>query len=683
MLFHKPRHGVRQAAAFLCCVAASTPAWSFGLGNLNVHSTLGTPFSATIPVELQAGEQLPAECIGTDPSRRSEGGVPFLSGVRLTLEKGGQKIRVTTTQAVNEPAVRFWVKVDCAAIGHFSREYVALLDLPASPSTQPSPPVVVEKPASLPANAPTASGKAAVDTWTVKPGDTLSGIAHDIHPWNTTLQKKLAKAIIDANPDKFDPQRPNELKAGTVLRIPQLAGAPVSAALPRHVVAPKTKTAKAVTAPAAKTAKPLVAASAGKPSEDFRLKLAAPVEKTAEKAATATDTATVAATVAASDDQAARLLALSNQVGQLESYLADTRKQLAQMERELKQVRMQPPPPPPDNSGWIAAVIASLLGGSLATYLFLRHGQALREVLAGRLRRNRVPHAEESPQETHLPFQAQPRLVPKQEDLAGDMETGRNAITVSFSDSLPDDANQFLSRDMSDQTLTAMEKHVVSAHHDTAPWLTLLGIYADRSMTDRFNNLAQQFRQAFDMPEKWQQVCALGNSLDPANPLYAKLDEEEAEDLDFDSLVTPQQEVAEETTAATPTDLDQTLILRAPLDLEVALPTEETVEAAEHLDIELTDNSIAEEEALPALDIPLEDEAVSAEESTDAEPGGSEDDINLLDIPLEFTLPMENNTPEEGDGAEKDEGEAIDMIELPPLEMDLSPTEKSSADEKA
>jgi pilus assembly protein FimV len=676
--FPTPRQVARHAAAFLCCAAASAPAWSFGLGNLEVHSALGSPFSATIAVDLQAGEQLPAECVRTDPSRRSDGGVPLLSGARLALEKGGQKIRVTTSQAVNEPAVRFWVQIDCAALGHVSREYVALLDPPSPPSAQPVLPVAAAPPPATPAKVPRASGKTAVDTWTVKAGETLSGIAHDIHPWNTALQKKLARAIVEANPDKFDPQHPNGLKAGMVLKIPQLAGAPTTQPLPPPAAAPKTATAKTATASVAKAGKPLVAASAQKPAEDFRLKLAAPEDKTAARETPAADAAATAATVAASDDQAARLLALSNQVGQLESYLADTRKQLAQVERELKQVRTQPPPPPPDNSGWIAAVIAALFGGGLGTYLFLRHGQALRSLLARRFRKSPTPLAEEP-----LPYQAQPRLVPKQEaDLAGDMEDGRNAITVSFSDSLPDDTNQYLSRDMSDQTLAAMEKHVVSAQHDAAPWLTLLGIYADRAMAERFDNLAQQFKQTFDMPEQWQQVCELGKKLDPANPLYAGPDGKDAEDLDFDSLLAPQQEATEETTPSEPTDLDQTLILRAPLDLEVALPMEETLESAEHLDIELTEVSGTGEEALPPLDLPLE-EGLPAEEQTGAEPQEGEDDVNLLDIPLEFTLPTEDSAAGEAAALESDEGAPLEMIELPPLEMDLPPTEKPAADEKA
>ncbi len=678
MSSRKHRHAVRQAAAFLAGALASAPALPFGLGNLEVHSALGTPFSATIAVDLQQGEQLPAECIGTDPSHRSDSGVPFLGGVRLALEKGGQKIRVTTSQAVSEPAVRFWVKIDCAALGHISREYVALLDLPSSPSAQPALPVAAEKPVATPAKAPPASGKAAVDTWTVKAGDTLSGIAHDIHPWNTALQKKLAKAIVEANPDKFDPQHPNGLKAGTVLKIPQLAGAPAVPPQPRPAASPRAGTAKTAAAPGAKTGKPLAAASAEKPAEDFRLKLAVPETKPLAKETPAADATATAATVAASDDQAARLLALSNQVGQLESYLADTRKQLAQMERELKQARMQPPPPPPDNSGWVAAVIAALFGGGLATYLLLRHGQTLREALANRFRKNHAPRAEEPP-----PYQAQPRLMPKQEaDLAGDMDAGRNAITVSFSDSLPDDTNQYLSRDMSDQTLAAMEKHVVSAQHDAAPWLTLLGIYADRAMAGRFDSLARQFKQAFDMPEQWRQVCELGKKLDPANPLYAGSDGKEAEDLDFDSLVAPLQEEEEKTAASAPADLDQTLILRAPLDLEISLPTEETAEAVEHLDIELTEVPGADEEALPPLDLPLE-EALPAENPAGAEPHEDEDGVNLLDIPLEFTLPAEDSAADEAAALEKDEGEPLEMIELPPLEMDFPPTKKPSAGEKA
>jgi hypothetical protein len=61
----------------------------------------------------------------------------------------------------------------------------------------------------------------------------------------------------------------------------------------------------------------------------------------------------------------------------------------------------------------------------------------------------------------------------------------------------------------------------VSARKDSPrPWQALLAIYQREHMTERFQRLAQAYRGAFGEDESWPTVRALGQTIDPLNPLY-------------------------------------------------------------------------------------------------------------------------------------------------------------------
>jgi Tfp pilus assembly protein FimV len=57
-------------------------------------------------------------------------------------------------------------------------------------------------------------------TWNVRPGDTLSGIAAALLPGNPEQQRSLMQSILDINPQAFINDNPNRLLAHVKLILP-------------------------------------------------------------------------------------------------------------------------------------------------------------------------------------------------------------------------------------------------------------------------------------------------------------------------------------------------------------------------------------------------------------------------------------------------------------------------------
>ncbi|HEY5803224.1 MAG TPA: FimV/HubP family polar landmark protein [Lysobacter sp.] len=221
------------------------------------------------------------------------------------LDSAGRPvIRVTSDQPVNESLLTFLVSVDWGQ-GRLVREYSALLDTPrtvsaplqpqieetvvSAPNTieRPVEPEIASAPAEAPAEAVPADGQAAegvaagpdgdnnanandiaptptpapaaepaqvasaaparapvgdlADEYSVRRGDTLSGIAGRLQGEGFTLDQAMI-ALLRANPDAFIDGNVNRLKAGAVLDVPageQLAS--VDAAQARQLVSSQVR----------------------------------------------------------------------------------------------------------------------------------------------------------------------------------------------------------------------------------------------------------------------------------------------------------------------------------------------------------------------------------------------------------------------------------------------------------
>ena len=220
-------------------------AQALGLGRLTVQSALGEPLRAEIDVtSLAPDEASSLQLRVASPDAYRAAGVDYnsvLPATRVQLMKrpdGRSYLRVTSDRAVLEPFVDVILEMNWAS-GRLVREYTLLLDPPSTPrnlAAAPAPaqvaPVISAAPAPAPAMAPAPAPRAAPapapavaaapvpatapterraapkpepaaapvaprataaasDTYRVRAGDTLSGIASSVQRGNVSLDQML------------------------------------------------------------------------------------------------------------------------------------------------------------------------------------------------------------------------------------------------------------------------------------------------------------------------------------------------------------------------------------------------------------------------------------------------------------------------------------------------------------
>ncbi len=245
--------------------------WALGLGEIRLHSALNQPFDADIELISPTPEELQSLKIGlasTDLfSRYGIDRPAFLSNFdfKITRTRDGRAtIKVSSNRSVTEPFVTLLVEASWPR-GRLVREYTVLLDPPVfmpsqteqapapvatpqagaqtegrieRPAPQPEPqapaprqesttPVPApEAPEQSPAPAEEPSFTQAPSSfggqYTVQRHDTLWRIASQVNPGSASDTNRTMIALYRANPEAFDGNI-NRLRAGAVLRIPELA----------------------------------------------------------------------------------------------------------------------------------------------------------------------------------------------------------------------------------------------------------------------------------------------------------------------------------------------------------------------------------------------------------------------------------------------------------------------------
>jgi pilus assembly protein FimV len=206
-------------------------ALALGLGKLTVDSGLGQPLSARIELTAAQKDELDSLVAKVaDLSVYRDNSVTYpavLSRARVTVEQSPNNaafLKVTTTQAVNDPFLDLIIEVNWAT-GRIVRNYTFLLDPPGAGQTQ-----AVEPVAPIRALPPAASRRRGEETavapptgtgnaYTVHRGDTLSKIAKEYKPENVSLEQMLV-ALFRSNESAFDGKNMNRLRSGQILTIP-------------------------------------------------------------------------------------------------------------------------------------------------------------------------------------------------------------------------------------------------------------------------------------------------------------------------------------------------------------------------------------------------------------------------------------------------------------------------------
>jgi len=267
------------AAAALCLAAPA--AWSLGLGRLQVQSALGETLRAEIDVtSLTPEEASNLRVKVAPPEAYRSAGVDYnavLQGTQAELLRrpdGRPYLKLTSDRGVQEPFVDVILEINWST-GRLVREYTMLFDppltarapAPAQPAPATAPTMSAAQPAPAPAQArvvperraapepaaaplresrpapkPTApatagtAGTAGADTYTVKPGDSLSRIASRTVRPGVSLDQMLV-SLYRGNQQAFIDNNMNRLKAGVVLSVPSAESAGgVSAGEARQVI---------------------------------------------------------------------------------------------------------------------------------------------------------------------------------------------------------------------------------------------------------------------------------------------------------------------------------------------------------------------------------------------------------------------------------------------------------------
>ncbi|WP_457427207.1 type IV pilus assembly protein FimV [Roseateles sp. P5_E7] len=125
---------------------------AMGLGRPLVHSALGKPLDASVPLSLADGEQLPDNCVRAEVSAGDARVPAGLLQMRVEGEPGQLRIRLQSLVRIDEPALRITLALGCPL--RLTREFNAFIDPPASTAAVPAPapaPVPAAPPAAEPA----------------------------------------------------------------------------------------------------------------------------------------------------------------------------------------------------------------------------------------------------------------------------------------------------------------------------------------------------------------------------------------------------------------------------------------------------------------------------------------------------------------------------------------------------
>lgn len=146
-------------ATLVAALLTPLPGMAFGLGEISVHSYLGEPLRATIPLQTEPNEEVDVSCLSLAPPPEVEGMI-YLRHARLSLSTQGDGLQLTISgsNVLNEPFISVVIQSNCQEQGRLKREYTLLIDpatYTAAPSIAEPPPAVADKHSAMPASSAT------------------------------------------------------------------------------------------------------------------------------------------------------------------------------------------------------------------------------------------------------------------------------------------------------------------------------------------------------------------------------------------------------------------------------------------------------------------------------------------------------------------------------------------------
>jgi len=213
-------------------MVASGAAHALGMGEIEVNTSLNEPLNAKIKLFSATAEELDSLKINMAPqevfNRMGLDRMPMLRDLQFELVskgKGAPYIKVSSPKPVKEPFLDFILAINWSN-GQMMREYTLLLDPPVfeqgrqdgriSAVTTAPEQVVREEASAQPRVTPPGSYGPTERT------DTLWAVAKKMRPDNSVSVPQMMIGLLKENPEAFEDNNINNLKAGYVLRQPEM-----------------------------------------------------------------------------------------------------------------------------------------------------------------------------------------------------------------------------------------------------------------------------------------------------------------------------------------------------------------------------------------------------------------------------------------------------------------------------
>lgn len=515
------------------------PLWAASLGEVQVGSSLGERFEASIPVKHLAEAAVGVECFRIGPAH--DEGAQGLGRARLAYHPSasGGRLLIRGLDLINEPILSFQIIMRCEGEGEVRRQYTVFID-PKKIVADPVPVTVSQQGLQAAALPEAKAGNAARrlgGVWVTRPGDSIEGIGLYFYPTQRTKRSLFQQLLRERNSGLPEGDRAL-LAEGRELQLP--SSREVRQALPQlattqQTVAPApAPTRKQVAAPL----DPVVQAAPA--SEQFSLRLSGieldvasrPQLSEAERLKLKERLLLLDA-----DDQTAKLLQLQNQIHQMEQHLAGLQNNLAtptppMVAKPVTPKTTQPKPKPyswMDEARWVLwglGIIGGVVALAAGAYLVRRrdtgaddaslpdyyvNGQDGRGLFVIDTIAGEPPVAEVTPK-AEKPVAA-PVVQPVD-------EWAHNEMDVFQPSSIAEEAALLAEHGLFEQACALLRPEIDSHPKQLALWMQLFQIYRKGNMKAEYAEMAAAFRKHFASPALWTQVRMMGLEIDPGFELY-------------------------------------------------------------------------------------------------------------------------------------------------------------------
>lgn len=193
----------------LCATLISLNAAAVGLGDMTLHSRVGEPLRAEVPVYTDETQRIDNACFSLVPLHGSD--LPVITAAKTRLVRIGSNYRliITGSQPIGEPVFVIGLRASCGM--ELQRDYVLM---PAAPLSG-----TMEATTNATVHSPKRAKTVNTSEWQAREGETLERIAEAKSNGRISEQRRLLAGLKRANPD-IDPEQ--YLNEGTLVNIPNI-----------------------------------------------------------------------------------------------------------------------------------------------------------------------------------------------------------------------------------------------------------------------------------------------------------------------------------------------------------------------------------------------------------------------------------------------------------------------------